>query len=79
MPALFLEQLVATSISTLKNVKRIWDKVKGLAAAVVATAARKGWQVVNATTMITDIGKVPDLRIDPPKLVTQHVYKAVER
>ena len=69
-PPAMMEQLMNTAISTLKNAKRVWAKVKGPAAAVVATAARIGWQVVSASQVITDLGDVLNLRLDQPKVIT---------
>ena len=79
LPTQMSEQLMATAISALSNAKRVCAKVKDPAAAVVATAARIGWRVVSATRMSTDLGAVLDLRLDPPKVVAEQVYRAVER
>ena len=79
LPQPMSEQLMISAINTLRGAKRIWCKVKGPAAAVVATAARIGWRVVSATRMVTDLGTVLDPRLDPPKVVTEQVYKSVER
>ena len=46
---------------------------------MVATAARIGWQTVNSTTLITDLGEILDLRLDPPKVVAHQVFEAVKR
>ena len=45
----------------------------------MATAARIGWQVVNATKVITDMGHMLDIRLDPPNVVAEQVFRAVER
>ena len=79
LPTAMIEQLANTAITTLGKAKNVWAKVKGPAAALVATAARIGWQTVNATTLITDRGDVLDLRLDPPKVVAQQVFDAVKR
>ena len=72
-----LGQMMTSAIPPLRNAKCVWAMVKGPAAAVVATAARIGWQVLNATQILTDVGHMLDLRLDPPKVVDEHVFKAV--
>ena len=79
LPIPMLNQMMASAIPTLRNAKRVWAMVKGPAAAVVATAARIGWQILNATQIWTDVGHLLDLSLDPPKVIAEHVFKAVER
>ena len=43
LPANVLEQLTKAAITTLSLAKNVWSKVKGPAAAMVATATRIGW------------------------------------
>ena len=34
---------------------------------------------MNSTTLITDLGEILDLRLDPPKVIAHHVFDAVKR
>ena len=79
LPIPLLEQLMANAIPTLRNARRVWAMVKGPAAAVVATVARIGWQMLNATQVLTYVGHMLDLKLDPPKVVAEHIFNAVER
>ncbi len=63
----------------LLHASRPWARVTGPAAAVVATAARLGWHVADATTLVTDRGRRLDLTCDPPTVVRREVRAAVDR
>ena len=77
LPRGILERMTKDAINTLRAAKNVWAKVKGPAAAMVATAARIGWQTLNATTLITDLGEIVDMTMDPPKAVALQVFEAV--
>ena len=66
LPTNVLEQRMDAAITTLNNAKTTRSEVKGPAAAMVATAAGIGWQTIISTTLITDLGDVLDLHLDPP-------------
>jgi ribonuclease HI len=74
-----LERITNDAINMLRAAKNVWAKVKGPAAAMVATAARIGWQTLNATTLVTDLGEIVDMTVDPPKVVALQVFEAVKR
>ncbi len=63
----------------LMRARRPWAAVKGPAAATLASAARLGWDVTDAAHFRTDLGRVLDLRRDPPCIIKQEVHEAVER
>ena len=73
-----VDQMMTSAIPTLRSAKLVGAVVKGPAAAVVATAARIGWQILNATQILTDVGHLLDLSLVPPKVIAEHVFKAVE-
>ena len=57
----------------------MWAKVVGPATAFVATCARIGWEIYNATSVCTDVGRQLDLTLDPPAVIERHVREAVVR
>ena len=69
IPMAMLERITNDAINSLRKAKSVWATVKGPAAAVVATAARIGWKMVSAATVITDQGVSLDLRLDPTELL----------
>jgi hypothetical protein len=56
-----------------------WRVVYGPAAAVICTAVRLQWTVVDAVSLVTDEGRTLRLDIDPPVVVVRAVYDAVRR
>ena len=54
-----------------------WNIVTGPATALIATIRRLGWTCTDATTLVTDEGRVLDLRADPPVVVANEVKHAV--
>ena len=54
-----MERLVAKAKQTLREAKNVWAKVKGPAAAMVASCQRLGWTVVSSTELRTDQGETP--------------------
>ncbi len=69
---------VHKATAKLARANAVWNQVTGPASAVVATAARIGWQV-QGTTFVTDRGKALDLLVDPPCVVRREVDEAVQR
>ncbi len=69
---------VHKATAKLARANAVWGQVTGPASAVVATAARIGWQV-EGTTFVTDRGRVLDLLVDPPCVVRREVDEAVQR
>ncbi len=63
----------------LAKARRPWSAVNGPAAAMVATAARLNWTVVDAVTLISDTGRRLELRRDPPCVIKREVHGAVRR
>ena len=44
----------------------MWHKATGPARALLATAGRVGWQILDSTTFVDDVGTVFHLEHDPP-------------
>ena len=63
----------------MSKARNVWAQVKGPATAVVATAARISWTFTDAGSVMTDLGVVINLRVDPPRVVAEMVYEAVKR
>ena len=57
MPERAMERLAAKVKQKLRKAKNPWAKVKGPAAAMVASCQRLGWTVVNSTKLRTDQGE----------------------
>ena len=74
---------MANSVMAAKRVltcaKRPWAAVKGPAAAMVASAARLGWTIIDALTTVTDAGEEIVMNRDPPAMVKKKVHEAVRR
>ena len=79
MPERAMERLVAKAKQRLRKAKNVWAKVKGPAAAMVASCRRLGWTVVSSTELRTDQGETLDLLLDPPAAVKLEVARAVKR
>ncbi len=63
----------------LAKAKSPWMRVAGPSAAMLATTARLGWSVKDVDTIITDDGRILDLKIDPPIVIKDEVIRAVRR
>ena len=74
-----MERLVAKAKQRLRKAKNVWAKVKGPAAAMVASCQRLGWTVVISTELRTDQGETLDLHQDSPAAVKLEVARAVKR
>ena len=74
-----MERLVAKAKQKLRKAKNVWAKVKGPAAAMVASCQRLGWTVASSTELRTDQGETLDLCLDPPAAVKLEVVRAVKR
>ena len=79
MPRQRMGNSVVAAKRVLTCVKRPWAAVKGPAGALVASAARLGWTVVDAGTIITDVGEELLLHRDSPAMVKKKVHAAVVR
>ena len=79
MPRHRMRNSVVAAKRVLTCAKRPWAAVKGPAGAMVASAARLGWTVVDACTMVTDVGEEILLHRDPPAMVKKKVHEAVAR
>lgn len=79
MPERAMERLVAKAKMKLKKTKNTWAKVKGPAAAMVASRQRLGWAVVSSTELRTDRAETLDLCMDSPAAVKLEVARAVKR
>ena len=56
-----------------------WRIVYGPAAALICTAKRLNWEVINATELLTDTGRTLYLTLDPPIVVARLSDEAVRR
>ena len=61
-----IERPAAKAKQKLRKAKNPWAKVKGPAAAMVASCRRLGWTVVSSTELRTDQGETIDLHLDSP-------------
>ena len=78
-PLALLVNLIASAKSRFEGVKSVWSIVYGPSAAVVATARRLGWSVIDATHWITDVGEELNLSVDSPAFVQDLAVKSVRR
>ena len=46
---------------------------------MITTCSRLRWTIVSATKLVTDLGELLDLVLDPPKVVVMHCYASVQR
>ena len=79
MPERAMERLAAKAKQKLKKAKNTWAKVKGPAAAMVASCRRLGWTVVRTIELRTDQGETLDLFLDSLVAVKLEVARAVKR
>jgi hypothetical protein len=79
LPRRLMNGMVAKARTKLAMAKRVWQVVKGPAAATVATAARLGWTMHDATSATTDEGRTIDFDLDPPSVIARLVADAVRR
>ena len=57
----------------------VWSRVTGPVAALLASIWRIGWDMVEPHILLTDVGRVLDLRLDPPAVVQAEAKVAVRR
>ena len=69
--------LLSTKVEMVEKGVR-WNRVRGPIAATIATCARIGWTVVNATKLLSHTGRVFDLEVDPPVVVREAANDAVK-
>lgn len=74
-----MRRLIRYAKRRLRKAVRQWSVCCGPAVAFVATCGRLLWQVVDETTIVTDLGRTLDLELDPPKVVEAEVDEAVRR
>ena len=74
-----MARLTATTKRRLRRATNAWARVKGPAAAMIASCGRLGWTVVSSTELITDQGETLDLLLDSPAAVKLEVARAVKR
>ncbi len=79
MPLSALDKICASAIDRLNHCKQVWANVFGPGRAMVATAWRLNWVVVDAKTLITHDGVVLNLCRDSPAYVAGLVRQAVWR
>ena len=79
MPVRSMQRIVDDAVSRLDRVKNKWAVCYGPGAAMVMTCRRLNWTAKSATKLITDTGELLNLILDPPKVVVNHVYAAVQR
>ena len=69
LPLRSLESMVDKLLVKLAEAKSVWQLVRGPAAAMIASARRLGWTVVNATELITDHVKTLAVALVSPAVV----------
>ena len=74
-----LNRMIDHAKTNLDEAVNKWAVVRGPAATLVQTCARIGWQVVSATKLVTDIGEELALQLDPPIVVMNKCFEAVQR
>jgi hypothetical protein len=79
LPRTALDSLTKAALAIVNEGAISWSKVRGPAAAFVASALRLGWQVNDAFNLVTDRGWSIDLCRDSPAFVISEVRKAVWR
>ena len=79
LPMQMLHKSICKAKVALVEAKRPWAVVKGPAAALVASLARLGWSVIDATLAIDDLGEEVSFTKDPPAAVAKLVSNAVRR
>ena len=79
LPTISLRRLTRSAKRRLKRTAKKWSVCYGPAAAFVATCGRLLWQVVDETTVITDLGRTIDFELGPPRVVEIEVDEAVRR
>ena len=66
LPVRHLQLAIADAKVRLVQAARPWQRVFGPAAAFIASAARLNWRVQDAENCTTDLGRKPNLTVDPP-------------
>ena len=79
LPLAMMQRSVLKAKADLVRAKRQWAVVKGPAAALIATVARVGWTVVDATLAYDDLGEEIAFTKDSPAAVKQKVHESVRR
>lgn len=79
MPMSHWARAIATAKLVLVKSVVPWLKVRGAAAAFVASGARLGWVVRDAATCITDLEQLLSLTLDPPAVIRVDVEESVRR
>ena len=79
LPRPALDKLVAAALADLVDRPSPWARVRGPAAAFVASALRLGWQVLSCTEVRTDWGQHVDFTRDSPAMAQRFVQQSVWR
>ena len=79
LPIEVMQKSIRKAKVALVSAKRQWAVVKGPAAALVATVARLGWTVVDATLAFTDLKEEVSFTKDPLAAIKKMVFDAVRR
>ena len=80
-PASRLRSTLNHAVEKLQNVEssKMWGKVAGPAAALVASMWRIGWDFISPSVVITDEGRRLDVESDPPAVFEKVAQQAVRR
>ena len=79
LPIALLQRSLTNAKMALARARRQWAVVKGPAAALVATLARIGWTVIDATTAYDDLATEVSFILDSPAMVKRKVHESVRR
>ena len=74
-----LQSMIDDAFERTAAAQEPWRVCYGPAAALILTCERIGWQVLSATEIKTDLGRIILLLNDPPIVVTKLCDEAVRR
>ena len=74
-----LQCVVKDATARIEKATSKWSVCYGPGAAFVLTCARLKWTISSATVVITDVGEVLNMVLDPPRVVVMRCYESVQR
>ena len=78
-PRTSLQKIVSTAAANIEKAKNAWAVCYGPWAAPVADCRRLEWKIMDATTVMTDDGRMLQLALDSPAAVAIQAKLAVKR
>ena len=74
-----MQRVIDDAVERTTKATSKWSVCYGPGAALVLTCARLEWIITSATKLVTDVGEMLDLVLDPPKVIVMRCYEAVQR